>query len=89
MYPGYCRTWEAESDKPFFASAAERAAPDAVRRASMRAEAAVETGKNAVVVTQDMKTFFQTSDHEKTREESTGHGIPNATTQARAGSVHN
>ena len=88
MYPRYCRKWEAENDEPFFAAAAERAEPDSVWRAAMRAEAAVETGKNAVVVTQDMKTFFQTIDHEKTREESTGHGVPNAITQARAGSVH-
>ena len=34
-------------------------------RAAMGAEAAVETGKNVVMVTQDMKTFFQTIDHEK------------------------
>ena len=46
----------------------------------MRAEAAVETVKNAVVVMQDMKTFFEPIDHETTREESTEHGVPNAIT---------
>ena len=54
----------------------------------MRAEAAVGTGKNAVMVAQVMKTFLQMIDHEKTREDNSEHGVPNTITHARAGSVH-
>ena len=60
----YCKEWEAKNDAPFLAAAKGRSASDAVWRAAIKTEAAVNRGKAAVVITQDMKSFFQMIDHE-------------------------
>ena len=61
----FCRKWEEENDETFLAAAKGRSAGVAVWRAALRTEAAIGQGKAAVVLTQDMRSFFQMIDHDE------------------------
>ena len=72
----FCRKWEAENDRSFFASGAARATTDTVWRAAVRAEADHASNLAAAAVLQDMESFFQMIDHQKLLQQAKELGFP-------------
>ena len=72
----YCRKWEADNDRGYWACGEGRSAPDVVWRAALRAETAKAKGGCAAACLQDVRSFYQMLDHQKLRTRAARSGFP-------------
>ena len=72
----YCRQWEDQHDRPYFACGSARSTVDTVWRAALRAEKANACGSTAAAILQDMENFYQMVCHDRLEEQAAAHGFP-------------
>eukprot|EP00973_Karenia_brevis_P092950 12414827-Karenia_brevis.AAC.1 len=61
----YCKRWEADNDRAYFAAGSLRSAPDVVWRTAVSCEAAASSKQPCAAVLWDMKSFFQMLRHRR------------------------
>ena len=73
----YCKQWEHDHERSYFAAGSNRAATDVVWRAGIRCEAAQET-QQAAAILWDLASYFQMIRHRRLllRASSTGFPLP-------------